>query len=65
MPNTRVTEVIGRFESTCPDAPVLVCSGHVEEDLLRRGIEKGAYRHLAKPFTPEALLATVSDLLLG
>ena len=42
---------------------VLVCSGYVREDLLRRGVQAGRYAFLAKPFTADQLLASVDGVL--
>ena len=42
---------------------VLVCSGYVREDLLRRGVEAGRYAFLAKPFTADQLMASVDSVL--
>ena len=42
---------------------VLVCSGYLREDLLRRGVEAGRYAFLAKPFTAEQLLACVDGVI--
>ena len=42
---------------------VLVCSGYVREDLLRRGIHAGRYAFLAKPFTADQLIASVDGVL--
>ena len=63
MPNTDTMAIIRRFQEVAPKAPVLVCSGHVEADLLRRGIETGRYRYLPKPFTPNELVTVVNDVL--
>jgi len=46
-----------------PRLPLLVCSGHVEEELLRQGIADGQLEYLAKPFHPQTLLARVDALL--
>lgn len=62
MPDTNTNELISLFERECPGSPVLVCSGHITEDLLRRGIEAGRYAHLAKPYTPAELLTSIDGL---
>lgn len=65
MPGRPTREVIAVFEARNPGAPVLLCSGYVDEELVRRGIEAGRYRFLAKPFSPDQLLAAVAMLLAG
>ncbi len=59
MPGAPLSEIIAAFERKNPEANVLVCSGYVEEELTRRGIEQGKYKLLAKPFSPEQLVAAV------
>ncbi len=63
VPHTPVREVIEAFERAHPDAPVLIVSGYIEEELTRRGIEQGRYRLLRKPFTLDELVTTVDELL--
>jgi signal transduction histidine kinase/ActR/RegA family two-component response regulator len=63
LPGMPVRELIDRVLELFPDVPVLVCSGHVREDLLRRGIERGEWSFLAKPFTPDELLRKLEELL--
>ncbi len=65
MPGPPTREIILAFEARNPGAPVLLCSGYVGEDLVRRGIEAGRYRFLPKPFSPDQLLAAVAMLITG
>ncbi|MCC6625722.1 MAG: response regulator [Deltaproteobacteria bacterium] len=65
MPGAPVSQVIARFEERHPGRPVIVCSGHVEEELVRRGIEAGRLRILAKPFEPGRLVALVAESTAG
>ncbi len=60
MPGTPIRELLERWAARRPGKPVLVCSGHVAEELARRGIEEGRYASLAKPFAPDELVATVA-----
>jgi signal transduction histidine kinase len=62
MPGTSTAKVIDRARELCPGLRVLLCSGHVEEELLRRGIEAGRYAYLQKPFSAEQLLTSVREL---
>jgi signal transduction histidine kinase/ActR/RegA family two-component response regulator len=63
MPGDSVRSVIDAFEKRHPEGQVLIVSGHVDEELTRRGIERGRYRLLNKPFLPEALCAAVHEQL--
>ena len=63
MPGRPLREVIAEFEARNPGAPVLLCSGYVGEELVRRGIEAGRYRFLAKPYGPAQLVAEVASLV--
>ena len=63
MPGLETATVIERAKELAPSMPVLVCSGHVQEELLRRGITTGRYAFLSKPFSPRQLLASVTHLL--
>ena len=51
------------FRQLFPAAPVLIVTGYVEEELVRRGIEEGRVSVLEKPFTAEALVTRVNELL--
>jgi DNA-binding NtrC family response regulator len=63
MPGLETATVIERAKQLAPSMPVVVCSGHVQEDLLRRGIATGRYAFLAKPFSAQQLLICVTQLL--
>jgi two-component system response regulator FlrC len=63
MPGASVIEVVEVFRSANPRGAVLLCSGYVGEELVRRGIEEGLYPSLEKPYTPEALVSAIAELL--
>jgi len=63
MPGLETATVIERAKELAPSMPVLVCSGHVQEELLRRGISTGRYAFLSKPFSAQQLLASVTQVL--
>lgn len=44
-------------------APVILCSGYLEEDLALEGISKGECSFLPKPFSPEDLTELIESLL--
>ncbi len=63
MPGEPVRQVVDAFEEKHPQGRVLIASGHVDEELTRRGLEQGRYRLLRKPFLPPELCAAVDELL--
>jgi signal transduction histidine kinase/ActR/RegA family two-component response regulator len=63
MPGLGTADVLTRATELAPTMGILVCSGYVREDLLRRGVEAGRYAFLAKPFTAEQLLVSVDSVL--
>ena len=63
MPGLETATVIERARQLIPSMPVLVLSGHVQEELLRRGIATGRYAFLSKPFSTQQLLASVAQVL--
>jgi DNA-binding NtrC family response regulator len=63
MPGLATADVLAKAAALAPGMAVLVCSGYMREELLRRGVEAGRYAFLAKPFTSEQLLASVDNVL--
>jgi CheY-like chemotaxis protein len=63
MPGTSVTEVIANAAEVAPAMKVLLCSGYVSEDLMRRGVAQGRYAFLAKPFSSQQLIAAIRTVL--
>lgn len=63
MPGPSVGQLIDAFRAAHPDAPVLVCSGHVEEEITRRRIYDGDYAFLAKPFSGSDLVDKVRSVI--
>jgi signal transduction histidine kinase/CheY-like chemotaxis protein len=63
MPGLGTADVLSQATTLAPSMGILVCSGYLREDLLRRGVEAGRYAFLAKPFTAEQLLASVDGVI--
>lgn len=57
MPNTDTQELIDEFRRRFPDAPVIVCSGWVREEVIRQGIRDSEVHFLQKPFASDELRA--------
>ncbi len=62
MPGASVQQVIEAFQSANPAGRVLVCSGHLAEELEPRGIAARGYGFLAKPFTRAQLAEALEAL---
>jgi CheY-like chemotaxis protein len=69
MPHMSGFESIRIFHERAPEIPIIAMSGYAfanaerAPDFLRMTLELGAARCLRKPFTPEALIATVNECL--
>ena len=63
VPGGGVSELVKEFVKTNVSAPVVVCSGHVGEQVLLDGINSDAYTFIAKPFAPSALLKMVAHVM--
>jgi CheY-like chemotaxis protein len=61
LPGIGVKQLIDDFRQRFPRAPVVVCSGHIEEELVRRQIAQGDYAFIAKPFTPQELVRKIGE----
>ena len=63
MPGVPTREVIGRAEQMSSSLRVLLCSGYLQEELLRRGVEAGHPAFLPKPFSSNELVSAVRGLI--
>ena len=63
FPGATLTDVIASFEQQSSGAGILICSGHVREELAIKGVEAGTYEFLAKPFTRQDLIQKVEATL--
>jgi CheY-like chemotaxis protein len=54
-----------RSEDTSLRIPALAVTAYAAPDDRRRALEAGFDAHLAKPITPDALIAIVQDLISG
>jgi len=63
MGPTPVHRVIERYRAINPLGTVLVCSGHLDDELVRHGVAARDIDLLRKPFTGTELLARVRQVL--
>jgi signal transduction histidine kinase/ActR/RegA family two-component response regulator len=59
LPGARTATVIERARVVRPAMAIVVCSGYVDAELLRRGIQAGEYACVRKPYTAAQLLDCV------
>ena len=53
MPGPALSQLIDAFRELHPGAPVLICSGHLEDPQILAAIQAGGLAFLAKPFTAQ------------
>lgn len=62
MPGISSAVLIENFRSLFPNAPIIVCSGHIEQSLQEQ-LKQSNLRYLNKPFTGQALVRVVANEL--
>lgn len=65
MPEYDGLYLIGSVRARQPDLPILVMSGYPTPETIASGQRMGATHFIAKPFTPEELVAAVHRALAG
>jgi signal transduction histidine kinase/CheY-like chemotaxis protein len=63
IPGVGAQTLIEKARARVPALGVVVCSGYVDEELLRRGIQTGKIACVRKPFTPQELLDCIGAQL--
>jgi two-component system, cell cycle sensor histidine kinase and response regulator CckA len=63
MPTIGVRAMLRRLTELYPEIRVVLMSGYGDEELLRRGFDKGHDPFLQKPFTGSELVAAVHEAL--
>jgi signal transduction histidine kinase/CheY-like chemotaxis protein len=63
MPGGGTGRLIAHYLACRPSGQVIVCSGYVQEELLRRDLDAGAYAYLPKPFHTRELLERIARLM--
>jgi DNA-binding NarL/FixJ family response regulator len=65
MPGRDPFDVVFDLASHCPDARVIMLSGHVRKDLVSRAIKAGAWGYVAKRDGGQALLHAIEQVIAG
>jgi len=61
VPGGRVADLIKAFRAANAGGRVVICSGHVQDQVVLDGIQRDEYRFLPKPFTVDGFLAVVAE----
>ncbi len=63
MPGMDGIEVLGQIQSSFPDTPVVMISGHGNIDTAVESIKKGAFDYIEKPLDLNRLLITIRNAM--
>lgn len=63
MPGGGTRQLIDHYLSCRPNGRVIVCSGYVQEELLRRDLDAGVHAYLPKPFHASELIERIGRML--
>lgn len=65
MPNLDGLALLGKIQSGWPDIPIILMTGHGEEELANRGLQGGVFDFVHKPIERETFIASVRRALLA
>ncbi|MDA8082554.1 MAG: response regulator [Nitrospiraceae bacterium] len=63
MPEIDGIEILRRIKGKWPGIEVIIITGYQTVDTAVKSIKLGAYDYLEKPFTPDALVASVAKAM--
>ena len=63
MPNMDGLEALKAIKQENPDSQVVMCSAMGQESMVIEAIKSGAKDFIEKPFKPERILSTVSNII--
>ncbi|MBI5408954.1 MAG: sigma-54-dependent Fis family transcriptional regulator [Nitrospirae bacterium] len=62
MPDMDGIEVLNKINETWPDTKVVMITGYSTVETAVQALRLGAYNFIEKPFTPDTLLAAVTEV---
>jgi len=62
MPNMDGIEVLANIKENWPATDVVIVTGYQTVETAVKAIKLGAFDYIEKPFTPDTLIATVSNV---
>ena len=62
MPNMDGIEVLAKIKEKWPATDVVIVTGYQTVETAVKAIKLGAFDYIEKPFTPDTLIATVSNV---
>jgi DNA-binding NtrC family response regulator len=62
MPNMDGIEVLANIKENWPATDVVIVTGYQTVETAVKAIKLGAFDYIEKPFTPDSLIATVSNV---
>ncbi|RJQ22192.1 MAG: sigma-54-dependent Fis family transcriptional regulator [Nitrospiraceae bacterium] len=62
MPDMDGLEVLSKINSNWPDTKVVMITGYSTVETAVQALRMGAYNFIEKPFTPDTLLAAVTEV---
>ncbi|MFL5467936.1 MAG: response regulator, partial [Gemmatimonadaceae bacterium] len=63
MPEMGGRDLASALGALRPDVPILYVSGYTDDEIIRRGVLEPTMAFIEKPFTANALLRKVRELL--
>lgn len=63
MPSVSGQELVKQLQHSHPEIKILYTSGYTDDAIVRHGVLEPGVAFIQKPFTPNALLAKVREVL--
>jgi two-component system, sensor histidine kinase and response regulator len=65
MPNLDGLALLGKIQAGWPQIPIILMTGHGEEELANRGLQGGAFDFIHKPIEREAFIDSVRRAIVA